>query len=253
MRGRLVLLHGEVSRASTWWRIGPELAEHGWHVVALDLPGHGTSPRIDRPLHLPTLVQGVTERLPGQLDLLVGHGLGAVVSLALASRYVNLAHAVVLEDPLSSGADERAAIVDAVVAESSMVRSGRERFVERLGADHPRWAPEDIQYAVEGIEAADVPALVAGLRAPRPWDLPAMLGTLRTPALFVVAPDEPDPSGRGRLSTLRGLDRLTFERRVRAERFAVLDGGHHLHRDVPEQWVKTVLEFADVVRPARRT
>ena len=35
-----------------------------------------------------------------------------------------------------------------------------------------------------------------------------------------------------------------------ADRFTVLPGGHYLHRDVPELWVKTVTEFADAGLPS---
>ena len=40
-RGRVALLHGMMSTAATWWRIGPALAGMGWTVDAPDLPGHG--------------------------------------------------------------------------------------------------------------------------------------------------------------------------------------------------------------------
>jgi alpha-beta hydrolase superfamily lysophospholipase len=49
-RGRVALLHGMMSTAATWWRIGPALAAMGWSVDALDLPGHGDWPRPARPL-----------------------------------------------------------------------------------------------------------------------------------------------------------------------------------------------------------
>ena len=58
-RGRVVLLHGMMSTAATWWRIGPALAERGWVVDALDLPGHGDWPRSAHPLDLDMLVDGV--------------------------------------------------------------------------------------------------------------------------------------------------------------------------------------------------
>jgi alpha-beta hydrolase superfamily lysophospholipase len=34
-RGRVVLLHGIMSTAATWWRVGPALASRGWVVDAL--------------------------------------------------------------------------------------------------------------------------------------------------------------------------------------------------------------------------
>ncbi|HKQ02133.1 MAG TPA: alpha/beta fold hydrolase, partial [Actinomycetes bacterium] len=64
-RGRVVLLHGMMSTAATWWRAGPALAARGWVVDALDLPGHGDSPRSAGPLDLDALVDGTTGRLGG--------------------------------------------------------------------------------------------------------------------------------------------------------------------------------------------
>ncbi|MBA3290388.1 MAG: alpha/beta fold hydrolase, partial [Actinobacteria bacterium] len=43
--GRAVLVHGVTAWSATWWRIGPALAERGWDVTAVDLRGHGDSPR----------------------------------------------------------------------------------------------------------------------------------------------------------------------------------------------------------------
>ena len=247
-RGRIALLHGEMSHAATWWRTGPALAEQGWEVVALDLPGHGMMPRVNRPLHMPGFVQGVAERLPGQVDLLIGQGLGAIVALVLANRYVDLTEAVVLEDPPSSRPEDRDQLTGTLAANSALVHSDREQMADALRSANPRWAAEDVEHAVTGIATADTPAVLAGLRSAYPWDLPTLLGTLRATALLLVAPDEADPfGGTGRLSALRGLDRRAVEMRTPADRFTVLPGGHYLHRDVPELWVKTVTEFADAV------
>lgn len=242
------MLHGEMSHAATWWRMGPALAERGWSVLALDLPGHGVRPRVNHPLHLPELVQGVASRLPGTIDLLVGHGLGAVVAAALASRYLDLTDAVVLEEPLSGRFEDRDRLAQQIAADSALVHSGRERLAERLRAANPRWLPDDVDHAVAGVAAADVPALLAGLRAARAWDLPTMVRTLRAAVLVLTAPEQADPH-HGSATTLRGVDRLMLERKLPADRFAVLDGGHYLHRDVPEAWLKSVTEFADVVYP----
>nr|BFE86321.1 hypothetical protein GCM10020093_089220 [Planobispora longispora] len=40
-----VLIHGIMASSRCWWRVGPALAERGYRVVAVDLPGHGGSPR----------------------------------------------------------------------------------------------------------------------------------------------------------------------------------------------------------------
>jgi pimeloyl-ACP methyl ester carboxylesterase len=72
----MVLLHGIMSSAATWWRIGPALAARGWHMEALDLPAHGDNPRLGRPLTLETLAEGVAAQLTAPADVLAGHRCG---------------------------------------------------------------------------------------------------------------------------------------------------------------------------------
>ncbi|WP_242087223.1 alpha/beta fold hydrolase [Microbacterium lacticum] len=40
-----VLLHGLTGSSESWSRVAPLLAERGYRVLSLDLPGHGLSPR----------------------------------------------------------------------------------------------------------------------------------------------------------------------------------------------------------------
>ncbi|MEP7190266.1 MAG: alpha/beta hydrolase, partial [Roseiflexaceae bacterium] len=43
----LLLLHGITSSARGWWRVAPEIVALGYHVYALDMPGHGQSQLAD--------------------------------------------------------------------------------------------------------------------------------------------------------------------------------------------------------------
>ncbi|HET9292413.1 MAG TPA: alpha/beta fold hydrolase, partial [Actinomycetes bacterium] len=78
-----VLVHGVTSSSRTWWRVGPALAGRGFRVVAVDLRGHGASPRTVAGLALADLAADVAETVQGPVELLVGHSLGALVSLEL--------------------------------------------------------------------------------------------------------------------------------------------------------------------------
>jgi hypothetical protein len=79
-RGRgarvVALVHGVMALAQTWWRVGPALAQRGWSVAAVDLPGHAGDVRRDGALDLDALVDGVAARLDGPVDLLVGTASG---------------------------------------------------------------------------------------------------------------------------------------------------------------------------------
>ncbi|MCT1477927.1 alpha/beta fold hydrolase [Microbacterium sp. p3-SID336] len=57
-----VLLHGMMGSAESWHRVVPLLVERGFRVLALDLPGHGLSPR-DPALTIETAADAVIETL----------------------------------------------------------------------------------------------------------------------------------------------------------------------------------------------
>jgi pimeloyl-ACP methyl ester carboxylesterase len=249
-RGRVALLHGIMSTAATWWRVGPALADRGWAVDALDLPGHGDWPRSGRPLDLDILVEGVAGRLDGPVDLLVGHSLGGAVAVALAGRQPATARAVVVEDPPGSLGDGAAAgLAAGVEADAALVRGDREQLVRRERQANPAWAEEDVRHSVDGIAAADAAAVAAGLQGGLAWDLPAMVAAVPVPLLVLAAPAG-DGFPEAGASALQGPDREAVRASLPPGRFVVLDGGHCLHRDLPERWVEVVGGFADAVLPA---
>jgi pimeloyl-ACP methyl ester carboxylesterase len=244
-RGRTVLLHGVAALAATWWRIGPGLASHGWQVTAVDLPGHGAMPRLDRPLDLDMLVASVIDRMAGPVDLLIGHSLGAIVALEVAHRFPDAARALVLEDPPGPTTADPMLVADGIAADTGIVHSDRERLVRRERAGNPRWTPEDVEYAVDGIAALDAPAVVAGLRGHVRWRPADRLASTDLPVLVLVAPDAPGRFTDDAGSALRGEDRNAVRAVVADERFVVLDGRHCLHRDLPDRWLDEVTAFAD--------
>jgi pimeloyl-ACP methyl ester carboxylesterase len=246
-RGRVVLLHGMMSTAATWWRIGPALAGRGWTVDALDLPGHGDSPRSDRPLDLDILVDGVTGGLGGSVDLLVGHSLGGAVAVALAGRQPGAARALALEDPPSRSREQMTTVLaDGIEADARLVRRDRQQLVRREREANPTWADEDVEHSVDGIAAADTTALAAGLRGNLAWDLPAMVAAVQVPLLVLAAPPGDGLIEHGG-SALQGPAREAVRAQLPPDRFVVLDGGHCLHRDLPDRWLQVVGGFADAV------
>ena len=235
-RGTVVLLHGIMSLPHTWWRIGPALAERGWDVTAVDLAAHGGN-RLDRPLDTATLVDSVIERVPGPVDLLVGHSMGAATAAALAAGRPSYARALVLEDPPGGRADRGREMARGVEIDAA---TDRARLLDRSRREHPGWAPEDVEYEVVGIEQADVPSVAAGLRSGLGnWDQPALVGGVGVPVLLLAA------GGEG--TALTGAAREGVRAVLPADRFVELPGGHCLHRDLPEQWLAEVDAFTTAV------
>lgn len=244
-RGTAVLLHGIMSFAGTWWQVGPALAARGWDVTAVDLAAHGGN-RLGHPLTWDDLVDGVVAQLPGPVDLLVGHSLGAATAVRTVVAHPDLARAVVLEDPpagrpTAAGAAEEMA--HGIELDAATARTDRDRLVRRSRVDHPAWADQDVENDVVGIELADAVAAVAGLRTGlRGWELPPLVAAVGVPVLLLAAP-EPD-------SALSGEARSDVRAALPAGRFVELAGGHCLHRDRPADWLAVVDAFTAEVLPA---
>jgi pimeloyl-ACP methyl ester carboxylesterase len=240
-RGSAVLLHGMMSLAGTWWRIGPALAQRGWDVTALDLAAHGDN-RPDGPLTADALVQSVTDQVSGPVDLLVGHSMGAATAITTVVRHPGFARAVVLEDPPGGRPGRGEELARGVELDAETARLDRERLVRRSQADNPGWAPTDVENDVVGIEKADATAVAAWLRAGlRDWDVPGAVEAATVPVLLLAA-----PAGA---SALAGDARDRVRSALPADRFVELPGGHCLHRDLPQEWLAAVDAFATTVLP----
>jgi pimeloyl-ACP methyl ester carboxylesterase len=243
-RGEVALLHGVMALADTWWRIGPALAQRGWRVTAIDLPGHGGDARSDGALDLDALADGVAARLAGRVDVLAGHSLGAIVALGLLARDPAAARAVVLEEPPPLRSIDLGALAAVIAHDAAAVRRDRAPLVAREREANPRWDAGDVERSVRGIEEADSTAVVAALRGPLQWDLSALLAGAGVPSLVLAAPDAPGSFPLNPGSALRGADREAVRAALPPERFVVLEGGHCLHRDDPARWLEVVDGFA---------
>lgn len=96
-----LLLHGLGSDSRIWYALVPTLHEHGYRVVAPDLAGHGGSPKSPA-YSVEHWAEDVRASVLQSPDLIVGHGLGAVVAARLAPDYG--AERLILLDPAFSDA-----------------------------------------------------------------------------------------------------------------------------------------------------
>jgi pimeloyl-ACP methyl ester carboxylesterase len=249
-RGRIVLLHGVMSSAATWWRIGPALAARGWQADALDLPAHGGSARPGQPLTLDALAEGVASQLTVPADVIAGHSLGAITALALAARYPSLARALILEDPPATAVATDPALAEGIARDAALARTDRDLLVRREREANPRWLDGDVQRSVDGIATADAAAITSGLRGPGRWNLPALMATApQIPVLVLAAPPGPGSFALSGGSALQEPDRSWLRDTLPPGRFIVLGSGHCLHRDQPERWVTQAHAFAAAIVP----
>jgi len=240
--GAIGLLHGIKSSSRTWWRVGPELAARGWDVTALDLAGHGDGPRPTGPLDLATLAQAAGTALPAGLRVLVGHSLGAIVALACASRQPALAQGLFLLEPPGPGGVSTVALANSIETEAAAAARDPEGYRQLVQAVHPSWSGPDVDSVVASVQAMDAAAVAQALRGALRWDLGELVRSAPVPVFVAAA------TGEG--TALRGPDRELLQSLLAPGRFVVLEGGHSLQREQPEQVARLISDFARSLAPA---
>ena len=208
-----VLVHGLFSSSRTWHRLGPELAERGYRVVAVDLAGHGQSPRSSW-YSLSSLVRGIADSVPLKPELAIGHSLGGLALSRLVRRLQ----------------PERAVYIDPAFLGTRLPwwqRAGApmlfhgilnrpERSIQR---SNPRWGSDDV-----AIEAGDYAAFDRrffrhfGDGRTMPLTAP---DSMAVPSMMMLA-------DRSKMVSTSLADRL---RRVGFEIRTVVGAGHTVHRD----------------------
>ncbi|MFG3049444.1 alpha/beta fold hydrolase [Kitasatospora sp. NPDC048239] len=218
-----LLVHGIMSDHRTWRRVGPALAERGYRVVAVDLRGHGASPRgegatpVDR--YGPELfAQDLVDTLPVGADLAIGHSLGGLALLDAVDR-LKPARAV-YSDPAWKFAQPGLFTPSAFTL---FKRASREQ-IKLLS---PRWEEVDVDVELATVAAWDADSALALAGHQEPTGLP---GAPAVPSLvqlpgrsFLITPEDAEE--------LRGLG---YEVRT------VEDSGHTIHRDDHEGFMASL-------------
>jgi pimeloyl-ACP methyl ester carboxylesterase len=101
----VVLIHGIAASLFDWRFLMPELAHNGYRAYALDLLGHGESPKPDDPdaYRFEALSKQLADWI-SSLDLgqpvnLIGHSLGGSFGLDYAAHYPDQVNSLILVDP----------------------------------------------------------------------------------------------------------------------------------------------------------
>jgi pimeloyl-ACP methyl ester carboxylesterase len=179
----MLLLHGVGSNAAGWWRVGEDLAEHGWTVVAPDLRGHGTSPSADR-YSLHDHAADVLA-LGGPWDAVLGHSMGGAVAVLASSRDASLAARLVLQDPAIVATPDREETIRGLVEVYE-----RPLTPEQVAADNPRWHQRDCETKAEALLRTGPDLIRATVDDSWPWNVLADTAGLSVPTTIVGSDPE---------------------------------------------------------------
>lgn len=103
----VILIHGVAASLHDWDDLTPELTKHGYASYALDLLGHGDSPKPDsRSYHAEWLFEHFSKWMASlhltEPAILIGHSLGGYIALEYARRFPTWTRGLVLVSPFYS-------------------------------------------------------------------------------------------------------------------------------------------------------
>jgi len=227
---RVLLLHGLSSSSAGWWRVGPDLAARGFHVVAPDLRGHGRTGQAER---LDDSIAGYVSDvlgLGGGWTAMLGHSLGGRLALECQIADPGFAQVLVLEDPALHIPND-----PAIVAELSSEYE-TELSEEAFRLRYPRWAPQDVAGKVEALRQSSRRVVELTLEAIMDGDHWGELAKIDVATL--VMGSRPDDGG---LVSHAVGERAAEQANVE---YAGIDGsGHSIHRDSYDAFWRVLMDF----------
>lgn len=227
-----ILIHGIMSDSRAWHRVSRELETQGFRVFAVDLAGHGRSPRARR--YSPAawaedVVETLDPLLDGPPDVVMGHSLGGLVASLVADRLAPKA-AIYIDPVFAFPSGVRGWAFKAYFA---IAPRPRRSALVRM---NPKWCEDDVE-----IELATL----------RDWDRRTILGFTDTRALVppprLVAPSLVVLAEKSLLIT----EPVAAQLHRRGMTVATLAGtGHTVFRDDHRQFMETIVRW---LRTATRT
>ena len=173
-----LLIHGLFADHQSWWRVGPALAEQGYHVLAPDLRGHGRSNRGE---YTPEQwAADLIETLPKMADLAIGHSL-AGMALAIAAPQLEVQRAIYVDPAWKMTPDQHLSF-------AATWRGQLNWTTDQWIQANPRWAAGDIEARVSSMKTFD-PKCIVGLAPGDGHDhMPRSIGC---PSLVLIADPSP--------------------------------------------------------------
>lgn len=237
----VVVLHGIGSRNVSWWPVIDGLTPW-FHLYVVDLRGHGASAQPAAGYD----VADYADDLDGLLDALdlsrpriIGHSLGALVTLAWSALHPDRAAALVLEDPPLR---ILASVLDLFDGWIDLAARPVEQVIAYYGETYPEWSDEERLRRARSLTGTAPAVFAEGrerfarLLAAHGEHLPPVSDQL-PPTLLIYG----DVAAGGMLAA---DDAAWFAATVpRGEAVQVPDVGHSIHRERPGEFLALAVPF----------
>jgi pimeloyl-ACP methyl ester carboxylesterase len=243
----VLLVHGVTSNAGVWWRVGPALAAASRRVIAVDMPGHGTTAKSTRSHRFSdTAAELVAFVRAANLDrddlAVVGHSWGAMVAAHVPAAGLG-ARSIVLLDPAVLTLDGLEALTKDPIERDYATLDEAEAAVR---AANPGWSDRDVAAKAQALTEFSPQFVLDVLLKNGDWD--GGMAALRDPGasganLWLI---------RGEWET-GGLipDSVvpSIERQLGADHVITIAGGPHSpQRTHPEATVLAILRALSAER-----
>jgi N-formylmaleamate deformylase len=242
----LVLVHGITDDGLCWLPVA-EVLSGEYDVIMVDLRGHGKSDAPEEGYDLVTMATELSGLITGlglENPVVMGHSLGAVTAITLASLTPDLPLAIILEDPPAfwrvhpsspEDADHR---VEMRMWFNDLKRKTRDDLLEMARSENPVWSEAELgpwadskhRFSLKITQLIDFQETV-------PLDFPTLLGQITCPVLLITA----DPE-RGAI--VSDEDVAELQKSVPHLKRAHIPGaGHNIRREQFSRYMESLQAF----------
>jgi len=242
----LVLIHG-ITDDGLCWAPAAEALANEYDVVMVDVRAHGKSDAPDSGYDYKTIadeIVGLINGLKLERPLVMGHSMGAMITLTLAGLHPDLPRAIILEDPPAfwrtrppsqEELDGRAFMKTWMLG---LKRKTHADLLEDIHSASPSWSEDEIgpwidskhRLSLKIIQLIDSPDAV-------PANFHELLQQITCPAFLITADHE--------LGAILTDDDVTeLQRSVRhLERVHIPGAGHNIRREQFVNYLKSIQRF----------
>lgn len=234
----LMLIHGVGLRSEAWAAVMPMLAQH-YSVYAVDMPGHGASP-----LHAERTLSDYVSRFGEFIETLdqpirvVGHSMGAMIALELASQaQLRVGGVAALNAIYRRTPDAAKAVQKRAIALDTVDRPSPDAPLERWFGALPKGVLADAAQACrDWLTTVDPQGYAAAYKVFAHHDGPddALLQSLAIPALFQTGP--------GDLNSTPEMSRKMAALAPKGHAIIVPDAAHMMPMTHPQAVAQAILQ-----------